>query len=215
MSTLQSLIRWLVPDESRFFDYVVAVAETSQRCAVLFHEIARAEPARRLELLPALGEAERDGDKALRTIAEALDATFVTPIDREDLYHLAQSLEVVSDFIAGTANQLAVHHMDSLPEGSLELSQLLVEATSAALDACKTLRSGGSTDPIREACRDIERMEREADTVFRRQTALLFTNERDAIKLLKDKEFLEGLENSMDRCADVATVLEAVLIKNG
>src|SRR5690348_16842138 len=105
MSALQSLIRWFIPNESRFYDYILSVAEATERCARAFDELARAQtPEQRLEILPAVSNAEREGDTALRTIAKALDATFVTPIDREDLYHLASALETVSDFISSTAN---------------------------------------------------------------------------------------------------------------
>ncbi len=216
MSALQNMIRWFIPDETRFFDYVTAVGETSHRCATLFRELAAETPERRLELLPGLGQAERDGDAALRKLAEALDATFVTPIDREDLYHLAAALETVSDFIASTANQLTVHHMEKLPDGTIELADILVKATARCNDACEALRAGGNNaEAIRSACRDVERMEHDGDVLFRRQMGLLFTNETDAITLIKNKEFLEGLEDAVDRCADVATVLEAILIKNG
>jgi predicted phosphate transport protein (TIGR00153 family) len=215
MSALQSLIRWFIPDESRFYDYVVSVAEASERCAQAFYEMAKADTAaQRLELLGPITEAEREGDKALRTIAQALDATFVTPIDREDLYHLASSLEVVSDFISSTANHLTVHHMEQLPAGTVELAKILLEATTRCTEACRGLRQGDSA-LIREACRDIERLEHDADVTFRDHLARLFTDETNAIQLIKDKEFLEGLEDAVDRCADVATVLEAVLIKNG
>src|SRR5690349_5564953 len=98
---IQSMIRWFIPDETRFYDYVVAIADSAHRAALLFDQLSRVEGrTAQLELVEQLREAERDGDVGLRIIAEALDATFVTPIDREDLYHLASSLEVVSDFIS-------------------------------------------------------------------------------------------------------------------
>jgi uncharacterized protein Yka (UPF0111/DUF47 family) len=215
MSVLQNMIKWLIPDEARFYDFVLAVGESSERCARVLNEIAQTERAdQRLELLPAVGQAERDGDVALRRMAEALDATFVTPIDREDLYHLAAALEVVSDFASSTANQLTVHQMQELPEGTRELARILLEATTRCVEACRALQAN-EPDGIRSACRDIERLEKEADLTFRRQMGLLFANERDAIKLIKDKEFLEGLEGAVDRCADVGKVLEAILIKHG
>jgi uncharacterized protein len=216
MSALQNMIRWFIPDESRFFDYVVAVAETAERAAVVFHALSRIDaPEARTSLISDLQEVEHDGDRALRTISEALDATFVTPIDREDLYHLASSLEVISDFVSATANHLTVHHMETLPQGTRELADILVEATKRCVEACRLLRQGGRNDAIRACCRDLERLEHDADVTFRTRLGELFANEKDAITLIKHKEFLEGLEDAVDRCADVATVLEAILIKNG
>lgn len=216
MSALQTLIRWFVPDESRFYDHIVAIAESTHRAASLFDQMAHAESLdRRQELLAALGEAEREGDKALRLMSEALDATFVTPIDREDLYHLGSALETVSDFIASTGNHLTVHHMETLPEGTKGLAKILVEATDRCLAACRELRNGADPGRIRAKTAEIERLEHDADVLFRQRLGDLFTHEKDAIQLIKHKEFLEGLEDAVDRCADVATVLEAVLIKNG
>jgi uncharacterized protein len=216
MSALQSMIRWFIPDESRFFDYVVAVAETAERAAVVFHTLSRADGhAARAALIDDLREVEHDGDRALRTIAEALDATYVTPIDREDLYHLASALEVISDFVSATANHLTVHHMETLPAGTQELADILVDATKRCVAACKLLRQGNQYEAIRAECRAIDKLEHDADVAFRTRLGELFANEKDAITLIKHKEFLEGLEDAVDRCADVATVLEAILIKNG
>lgn len=216
MSALQTLIRWFMPDESRFFDYIVAVAETAERAALVFHDISRADsPETRKKLMGDLREVEHDGDRALRTISEALDATFVTPIDREDLYHLASALEIISDFVSATANHLAVHHMETLPEGTRQLADILVEATKRCVHACTLLRQGYKADEIRVACQDLKRLEHDADVEFRTRLGELFANQKDAIELIKHKEFLEGLEEAIDRCHDVATVLEAILIKNG
>jgi uncharacterized protein len=213
---IQSMIRWFIPDESRFYDYVVDVADSAHRAAGLFDELARAEGrTAQLDLVERIREAERDGDIGLRTIAEALDATFVTPIDREDLYHLASSLEVISDFVSATANHLTVHHMEVLPEGTRELSKILLEATALCVEATKVLREGGAIERIRTACQGIKQLEHDADVEFRNRLGTLFANEKDAIQLIKSKEFLEGLEDAVDRCHDVATVLQAVLIKNG
>jgi uncharacterized protein Yka (UPF0111/DUF47 family) len=216
MSALQNMIRWFMPDESRFFEYVVAVAETADRAAIVFHHISRSDSHEaRAGLMNDLREIEHDGDRALRTISEALDATFVTPIDREDLYHLASALEIISDFVSATANHLAVHRMDTLPDGTRELADILVEATKRCVHACTLLRQGNRADEIRAACRDLKKLEQDADVTFRNRIGELFAHEKDAIQLIKHKEFLEGLEEAIDRCADVATVLEAILIKNG
>jgi uncharacterized protein Yka (UPF0111/DUF47 family) len=212
---LQTLIRFFLPDESRFFDYILSVAETASQAAVLFRDLERAEGRdAQLALVDRIKEAERAGDAALKTMSEALDATFVTPIDREDLYHLASALEIVSDFISATANHLLIHKLDRLPAGSQELGEILVAATQRCVDATRHLRFG-QTDKIREACGALMALEHDADTAFRIRLGELFNNCKDPIELIKAKAFLEGLEDAVDRCADVATVLEAVLIKNG
>lgn len=216
MSVLQSMIRWLMPDESRFYDHIVTVAETSLKAAKIFAELPDTQGREaQLAIVDRVKKTEQEGDAALRDISAALDATFVTPIDREDLYHLASALETISDIISATAMQLYVHHMETLPAGTRELSDLLLKSTEQVVEAVRLLRLGTQPEEIRAACRALDQLEFEADQRFRTRLGALFETERDAITLIKHKEFLEGLENSIDKCAHVGTTLQAILIKNG
>jgi uncharacterized protein Yka (UPF0111/DUF47 family) len=215
MASLQSVIRWFMPDERRFYDYAVTTAEAASRAADLFVALTRASGrTAQLELVEKIQAAEDEGDVALRVMADALDATYVTPIDREDLYHLASSLETISDFVSATANHLTVHQMDTLPQGTAELAQILQKAAALCTSAVRLLKSMDQAG-IRAACKQLQILEHEADVTFRIRLGELFSTEKDAIMLIKHKEFLEGLEDSVDRCAHVGTVLEAILIKNG
>jgi len=160
-------------------------------------------------------EADHDGDKAKKDMADALDATFVTPIDREDLFHLVGVLENISDFISATANHLTVHQMDSLPEGTKELSAILLKATTQCREAAALLQAGENGNRVRALTQSVHYLEHEGDVIFRLRLGDLFAREKDAIQLIKHKEFLEGLEDSIDRCASAATVMEAIVIKYG
>jgi hypothetical protein len=191
-------------------------ASAADKAARLFQELAIADGRdARLVLVERIREAEHEGDAAKKAMADALDTTFVTPIDREDLFTLTGALENVSDFISATANHLLVHQMDTLPDGTQELAGVLVKATSQFQEAARALRSGEGVDKVRALCRSIHYLEHEADVIFRLRLGDLFARERDAIQLIKHKEFLEGLEDAVDQCASVATVIEAIVIKNG
>lgn len=216
MGWLQNSIRWFLPQEHHFWDYIDDAASAADNAARLFGELARADGRdARLVLVERIREAEHDGDRAKKGMADALDSTFVTPIDREDLFTLVGTLENVSDFISATANHLLVHQMDSLPDGTRELSDVLIKATAQFCEAAKHLRETNSADKIRALCQSIHYLEHEADVIFRLRLGDLFAHEKDAIQLIKHKEFLEGLEDAVDRCASVATVIEAIVIKNG
>jgi uncharacterized protein Yka (UPF0111/DUF47 family) len=215
MASLQSVIQWFMPDERRFFDHAVVTAEAASRASELFVALTRASGrAAQLELVEQIQAAESAGDDALRVMADALDATYVTPIDREDLYQLASSLEIISDYVSATANHLTVHQMDTLPLGTAEMAQILHKAAQLCTSAVRLLKTMDQAG-IRSACKQLQLLEHEADVTFRIRLGELFATEKDAIMLIKHKEFLEGLEDSVDRCAHVGTVLEAILIKNG
>lgn len=216
MNWLQRLIRFMVPHEEHFFDYIESAAKAADDAAKFFMELAQAESRdARLVFVERIRDAEHAGDKAKKDMGDALDTTFITPLDREDLFTLTGTLESVSDFISSTANHLTVHQMDTLPEGTRELSAVLLKATGQFLEATGYLRSNTNYEKIRALCASIHGLEHDADVIFRTRLGDLFANEKDAIQLIKHKEFLEGLENSVDRCASVATVLEAIIIKNG
>ncbi len=216
MSWLQRTIKWFLPEEGRFFDYLDAAAKAAVDAADLFNALTKAQGRdQQLILVERIRDAEHDGDRAKKDMSDALDRTFVTPIDREDLYHLVGALENVSDFIAATANHLTVHQMDTLPEGSRELSDILVKATAQFQLGVTLLRDMRNGEKIRAVAMSLQYLEHEADVIFRLRLGDLFSNEKDAIRLIKHKEFLEGLENAVDRCASVGTSLEAIMIKNG
>lgn len=216
MKWLETLIQWFLPVELVFFDHVEAAAISSKDAAMLLGDLVRAQGRdAQLVIVERIREAEHAGDKAMKDMMDALDRSFVTPIDREDLYHLTSAIESVSDFISATSNHLTVHQMDTLPEGSRELADILVKASNEFLEAVKLLKVGNAGDKIRAHCRALHYLEHEADVIFRLRLGDLFAQEKDAIQLIKHKEFLEGLEDAVDRCAAVGTVLEAIVIKNG
>lgn len=216
MSWIQGFIRWFLPEEGRFFDYLDAAAQSSVEAAQLFGELTQARGRdAQLVLVERIREAEHAGDKAKKDMADALNRTFVTPLDREDLYLLTSSIENVSDFIAATANHLTVHQMESLPLGTNELAMILIKATEQFREAVALLRTNKDAARVRAVVQSLHYLEHEADVIFRLRLGDLFANEKDAITLIKHKEFLEGLEDAVDRCASVGTSLEAILIKNG
>lgn len=216
MAALQRFLHWFLPSELHFFDYTDEAADASFRAGQLLAQLARADGrVAQLALVDGIRDCEHEADEAMRRMTEALHQTFVTPIDREDLYLLASAVEDISDYIAATANHLTVHDLQQLPLGSQELADVVAKATSEIRDAVALLRNDRSSDRIRHAVRTIEHLEHEADVVFRLRLGDLFANEKDAIQLIKIKEFLEGLENAVDRCNTVARVLETIAIKHG
>jgi uncharacterized protein len=216
VSSIQNIIRWFLPEEGKFFDYLDAAVAAADKAARLFQELATAQGREaQLQYVERIQDAEHDGDRAMRDMADALDATFVTPMDREDLYALCRHLEAISDFISATANHLTVHQMETLPAGTTGLSDVLAQATAELKTGIRLLKGRQQPDQIRAVCRKVHEFEHDADLIFRAQLGALFARETNAIQLIKHKEFLEGLENACDMCANAATTLESVLIKNG
>lgn len=217
MSFLHPMLRWFLPEDERFFDHLDAAAAAADEAARRLVELIAGSSTQPVsELVQRIRQSEHDGDAAMRAMTDALDQTFVTPLDREDLFRLCNQLEAVSDFVAATASQVEIHQLRAPPPGADELATLLARATADLVTAVAGLRERPTSgERVRTACRAVRSVEHDADLRFRKRVAELFDREKDAIRLIQHKEFLEGLENAVDACAAAASTLEGVLIKHG
>jgi uncharacterized protein Yka (UPF0111/DUF47 family) len=207
-------VKWLLPREEHFFDLLERGAALVRESGGLLADCCEAAPADREALVGRMHQLEHQSDDVIAEVYEALNRTFVTPLDRSDIFQLASALEGIVDDVFATALQFVVHAMDDLPEGSCELSALIRRACEAIQAAVSDLRGMKDTVRIREQCDLLDRLESEGDRIFRTRLAAMFRAENDAIRLIKHKEFLEGLEETLDACNDVGGALLTIVIKN-
>jgi uncharacterized protein Yka (UPF0111/DUF47 family) len=208
-------VKWLLPREEHFFELLEKGAGRAHEISVLLMRCCEARTREdRDALVEQMNAVEHEADRVIAEVYEAINRTFVTPLDRSDIYSLAVALEEVSDAIFATALQFVVHAMEDLPEGSRELAELILRSCDTIRAAVAGLR--GMKDPrhIRERCDLIDRLETEGDRIYRTRVAEMFRSETSAIQLIKHKEFLEGLERTLDACEDVGGALRTIVIKN-
>jgi uncharacterized protein Yka (UPF0111/DUF47 family) len=212
---LDRAIKWLLPREEHFFDLLNKLAQAAHRGALLLVECVHApDLSTREAIVTKIKGVEADADKVIVEVYQELNRTFVTPIDRSDIYNLGSELENITDLIYSTALQVVVHSIDELPSGSTELAHLIQKATLEVVSAVVDIPTKNSHLEVRKHCKNIKDLENEGDRLFRTETAKMFNHETDAIRLLKHKEFLEGLEETLDLCDDVAGILSTIVIKN-
>jgi uncharacterized protein len=208
-------VKWLLPREEHFFDLLEQGAACARECSELL-VICCGPPGGdgREALIDKIHEVEHRADHVIAEVYEALNRTFVTPLDRSDIYALATALEGLVDDIYSTARQWEVHAMDDLPAGSSELAGLIAEACRVIQEAVGLLRGMKRPAEIRERCKRLGELESQGDRIYRLHIVEMFKNERDAIRLIKHREFLEGLEETLDICDDVGNALDTIVIKN-
>ena len=212
---LDRAIKWLLPREEHFFELLQRGAQCTQEAsALLVRCVEETDRINRERLIQEIKDVEREADRIIIEVYQELNRTFVTPIDRSDIYRLGSDLEAITDAIFATALQIDLHAMTDVPSGSLELAKLIHKACQQIVEAVFGLQGRQSHLEIRKRCKNIKSFEDQGDIIFRTQIAAMFKNESDAIRLLKHKEFLEGLEGSLDLCDDVGNVLSTVVIKN-
>jgi predicted phosphate transport protein (TIGR00153 family) len=154
---------------------------------------------------------EHDADEITHQILTRLHATFVTPIDPEDLHAITTAMDDVLDSIEDSSFRLAAYRIDPIPSGMIEFAEI-IHATCMRLQvAIQKLRAGKA---LQEECIEINRLENMADDLVRRLVTNLFESGMDAITVMKRKEIYEFLELAIDRCEDVADVLQTISVKN-
>jgi predicted phosphate transport protein (TIGR00153 family) len=194
-----------------FFDTFTALSDKIHSAAVLLHEMMRRydrpqESAARIKAL------EHECDAMTHKLVKALNATFITPFDREDIHDLATRLDDVIDFIDNTADRMISYRIASPPPEMERMADVLVRQTSILRDAVGNLRK---TDHILEKCLEIHRLENEGDRIFHEGIGRMFSGKNtDPIEIIKEKDILQTVEQATDKCEDAANVLEAIMLKN-
>jgi predicted phosphate transport protein (TIGR00153 family) len=202
----------LLPREGRFF--------------VLFEESAQnaAEIAQKLkEMLcnweshdkdvEAIIEMEHKGDAVTHEIIALVHSTFVTPFDREDIADLAHSLDDIVDFIEAAADAMNLYKIEVPTERAKQLAEVIVQITQEVKQAVSELRRRLDMKTILKRCVEINRLENDADKIYREALAELFRDSRDIPYIIKWREIYEYMETATDRCEDVANALEGVALK--
>ena len=210
---LQSVVRWLVPREDHFFDFLESQADAAHAGAVALARFKDGTPAR--EVRDAVLEIEHQGDKISHQLEEALAKTFVTPIDREDLHKLSTELDDILDLANGAIRAAALYGVLAPTPPMKRLIDLLVQCTAVLKAAMPHLRKAKYAE-ITEATRAIRLLEKEGDAVFRDGVSTLFHDAAiDAKTLLREKQVLEDLENALDACEQLGETLANLAVKHG
>ena len=201
-----------LPREEKFFDLFEESARNLVKGAQLLAELLESWQDVE-EKVRQITELEHHGDNITHRIVARLHATFVTPIDREDIATLAQRMDDVMDFIEGAAVALVLYSVERPTQRARELADILVRVTLEVSRAIPRLRHRRELGHMQEHCVEINRLENEADSVIRSALAELFRDNADLTDVIKWREIYEHMENATDRCEDVADVLEGVMIK--
>ncbi len=212
--TLQGMIRWLLPREDHFYDYLERQADAAYRGAQALAKL-REPTASSTAVRDAVQVCEHEGDKVVHEMEEALAKTFVTPIDREDLQRLSAQLDDVLDLANGTARACVLYGVSRPTPPMIRLMELLEKATEVLEKTMPHLRRHEYAELL-EASRGLRAFEKEGDKVFREAISALFHDETaDARRILREKELLEDLENAIDQCELVGETLVNLSVKHG
>ncbi len=202
----------LLPREEKFYHLFLKQVEIIAEAARLLLDGLRSGPSRMSGAATEINVLEHRGDEVIHEIFTRLNQTFITPIDPEDIHNISSALDNVLDGLEDTAHRLVSYRIDPIPPSMVELSEIVAGCSKALYQAFSALEKSG---PIIEHCIEINRLENEADRIGRSAVVDLFNNEKDPIRLIKLKEIYARLESAMDKCEDIANIIETIVVKNG
>jgi len=202
-----------MPREERFFDLFEDQAKNVVKGADLLVELV-GDHARTDDLRRQIEEVEHEGDITTHEIADRLNRTFVTPLDHEDIHALAGAMDDILDYMEATADRMFLYEAGEPTPEMKSLVDVLAEAAKALEKAVEGIQDiGKNARRILDYCIEIHRLENVGDDQSRRALAKLFKGS-DALHALKWKEIYDHVEDAIDKCEEVAVILEGIVVKH-
>jgi uncharacterized protein len=204
------LSRLFAPKEREFFDLFEEAGANIVRAAGLLERLVHDWPEHG-DLAHEIVECEHEGDRITHDITQRLNQTFVTPIDREDIYALASGLDDIVDWVEEVADFFALYRIEAPMVQAQQQAKLLHLACQDVARAIPRLRG---FEDINHFTVEIHRYENEGDRVVRDAIASLFQAGIDPMLVIRWKDIFERLEDAIDATERVAIILEGITIKN-
>jgi predicted phosphate transport protein (TIGR00153 family) len=200
----------LTPQKREFFDLFTQASANARDIARLLVELLESWPDDRRRLLD-IREAEHEGDRLTHEVINLLNRTFVTPLDRDDMYRLASAIDDVCDHVDEAADNIDAYEVRDVPERARQQADVVYRAASRLHEAVELLEGFGDSSRQLYALRELED---EGDRLAREAIADLFRAEPDPLTIIRWKDIHEQIEEAVDACETAADVLEAILVKN-
>jgi predicted phosphate transport protein (TIGR00153 family) len=207
---MPSLSHLFAPKEREFFDLFEEAGANIVRASELLERMLARWPDHG-ELSRDIVVCEQEGDRITHDIIQRLNSTFVTPIDREDIYALASSLDDIVDFVEEVADFMALYRIEAPMEQAQHMARILHESARQISQAIPRLRS---FKDIHHFTIEVNRLENEGDRVVREALASLFERGIDPMMVIRWKDIFERLEDGIDATEKTANILEGIVIKN-
>ena len=207
------MFKKLAPKERRFYELFEQQAAIVSRALKLF-ELMIKEYTRREEISKQIKILENESDEIAHQIFNLLNNTFITPFDREDIQMLAHRMDDVMDFAEKASVRMQIYDLTAPPPNSGAMLTVLQKAFEQLSSAIGMLKDKKRREAIFQICVNVNSLENEGDMLLRESLERLFREASDPFYVIKAKEIYESLEEAIDRCEDLANIIETVLIKN-
>lgn len=209
----------LLPREGNFFEMFNQHADRIVEAAQAFSQLVANYGDLRLreKYGQDVDNAERAADRVTHDVNKALHKTFITPLDREQIHSLINTMDDVADLIQDSAETMALYDVRHMTDEITHLTDLNVKCCERVRDAVRLLdriSDASTAEAALKTCEEIDRLESDADRVMRAAMSKLFREEPDVREVIKLKAIYELLETITDKCEDVANHIEGIVLEN-
>lgn len=206
------MLRRLLPKNENFFDYFEQHCQLIQKGCQELHSLV-SDQTDIAGKVNRIREIERECDEVAHRCIEAIHKTFITPIDRTDIHRLIRRMDDIIDAIDAATSRIGMYEITEMRPDAGQLSSVLMQATAEMELALRGLRNMKNAATTKEKCVRIYHLENEGDVILRSSLAKLFKEEQNPILIIKWKEIYQRLERAIDRCEDVANIIEGIVIE--
>ncbi len=212
---INNILSIFSPKDVKFFPLLGETAEILVQGSKLLVQLFNTNNENeQIELCKLIKAEELKGDKTTGKIIKALNETFITPFDREDINALADEMDDVMDSMNRAAQKVLLYSPKRLPESTIKLTEIIDKGTYQLQEAMHELPHLKHSDQkLRQIYKDIKRLEEEADAIYENGTMQLFKEEKDTVELIKLKEIIHELEKTANRINNAGKVLKNIFVK--
>jgi uncharacterized protein len=205
------MLRKLLPREDQYFDLFVQMTNYISEAVRELREMLNDKQANYNEYSQRIKRLEHACDELTHNISTRLNRSFITPFDREDIYLMSSALDDIVDLVDDAARAIIIFDVREIKPHAQDLAGVLERMVEQLREIVSMLQKPKN---LTQRLVEVHRLENDGDDIYHSAVAELFHEERDPLTVLKWKEIYEKLEAAIDRCENVANIIESVIIKH-
>lgn len=201
--------------DGKYFEAFIEMAEYSCEAAkMLRHTMGNYNPGEIEDKIKEMHSIEHSGDVARHVMIKKLSKEFITPIEREDIVMLAESIDTVTDKIEDVLLRIYMFNIQQMNDDAISMADTIVKCTSALRDAVEEFANFRKSKSIEEKLIEINNLEEEGDRIYQESIRRLFIGSAEPIEMFAWNQTFHYMEGCCDACEDAADVIEGVILKN-
>jgi|TARA_B100001964_G_C14226728_1_gene598011 hypothetical protein len=211
---MPKILHWLLPKEEEFFRMLGEQASTAVEAvddfSKLVYDYNILSDLKKKELVSKIEDLEDKGDNLTHKIIGDLDKTFITPIDKEDIHRLAMLLDDVIDLIHMASERMLIFKITRINSHIMNFTDIVIKIVKRVEEGVMDI---DKLKNMNQFYVDVRTLENKGDVLFNIALARLF-DKKDAIEIIRYKNIYEFLEEIINKCEDIANVMESIVVKH-